>query len=84
MFEFLFAPQDMGRPFFTPPGLPPERLAALRAAFEATLKDPQFLEEAGKMGLEVQVVGGGETQQLVDRIYASPQAVIARARELAK
>ena len=84
VFEFLFAPQDMGRPFFAPPGLPPDRLAALRAAFEATLKDPQFLEEAGKMGLEVQVVGGGETQQLVERIYASPQAVIARARELAK
>ena len=40
VFEFLFAPQEMGRPFFAPPGVPADRLAALRRAFELTLKDP--------------------------------------------
>ena len=84
VFEFLFAPQDMGRPFFAPPGVPAERVAALRAAFARTLKDAQFLAEAEKMGVEVQHVGGERIQQLVERIYASPADVIARAKAVAE
>jgi tripartite-type tricarboxylate transporter receptor subunit TctC len=78
--EFLFAPQDMGRPFFAPPGVPAERVAALRAAFAQTLKDAGFLEEAQKQGIEVQLVPGEDIQKLVERIYASPKAVVDRAR----
>ena len=84
VFEFLFAPQEMGRPFFAPPGVPAERVAALRAAFARTLKDPQFLAEAEKMGVEVQHIGGEHIQALVERIYASPPDVIARARAVAE
>ena len=84
VFEFLFAPQEMGRPFFAPPGVPAERVAALRAAFARTLKDPQFLAEAEKMGVEVQHVGGEHIQALVERIYASPPDLIARARAVAE
>ena len=84
MFEFLFAPQEMGRPFFAPPGLPAERVRALRAAFAQTLKDAGFLAEAEKMGVEVQHVGGDEIQALVERIYASPPEVIARAKAVAE
>ncbi len=84
VFEFLFAPQEMGRPFFTPPGLPPERLAALRVAFERTLKDSQFLADADKMGLEVQHVGGEAIEKLLDRLYASPREVIERAKAVAE
>src|SRR5207302_4981454 len=73
VFEFLFAPQEMGRPFFTPPGVPPARLAALRLAFERTLKDSQFLADADKMGLEVQHVGGEAIEKLLERLYASPR-----------
>ena len=84
VFEFLFAPQEMGRPFFAPPGVPAERVQALRAAFAQTLKDPQFLAEAGKLGVEVQHVGGERIQQLVERIYASPPEIIARAKAVAE
>src|SRR5205823_3385114 len=84
VFEFLLAPQDMGRPFFAPPGLPADRVAALRTAFARTLHDPQFLAEAEKMGLEVQHRSGEAVQQLVERIYASPGDVIARAKAAAE
>ena len=84
VFEFLFAPQEMGRPFFAPPGVPAERVRALREAFAQTLKDPQFLADADKMGVEVQHVGGEQIQELVERIYASPPEVIARAKAVAE
>src|SRR6478736_4762246 len=84
VFEFLFAPQEMGRPFFAPPGVPAERVRALRDAFARTLQDPQFLADADKMGIEVQHVGGEQIQMLVERIYASPPEVITRARAVAE
>ncbi len=84
VFEFLFAPQEMGRPFFAPPGVPAERVKALRDAFEKTLKDPQFLAEAEKMGIEVQHVGGEAIHALLDRVYASPPEVVARAKAVAE
>jgi tripartite-type tricarboxylate transporter receptor subunit TctC len=84
VFEFLFAPQEMGRPFFAPPGVPTERVRALREAFAQTLKDPQFLADAEKMGVEVQHVGGEQIHMLVERIYASPPEVITRARAVAE
>ena len=84
VFDLLFAPQRMGRPFFAPPDVPPERVAALRTAFERTLKDPQFLAETEKMGLEVQWVGGEEVQALVDRLYRTPPEVVARMKAIAE
>jgi tripartite-type tricarboxylate transporter receptor subunit TctC len=78
--EFLFAPQDMGRPFFAPPGLPPERVQVLRDAFAKSFSDAKFLEEAEKQGIEVQLVRGEDIQNLLERIYASPQRVIERAK----
>ena len=46
MFEIVFTDQVMGRPFVVPPGVPADRVAALRAAFDATMKDATFLAEA--------------------------------------
>jgi tripartite-type tricarboxylate transporter receptor subunit TctC len=84
VFEFLFAPQQFGRPFFAPPGVPADRAAALRRAFELTLKDPQFLADAEKMGVEVQHVGGQEIVALLEKVYASPKDVIERAKHVAE
>lgn len=78
--EFLFAPQEMGRPFFAPPDVPGDRVAALRAAFAQTLKDPKFLEDAEKLGVEIQLVAGDAIQRLIEKIYASPPAIIERAK----
>jgi tripartite-type tricarboxylate transporter receptor subunit TctC len=83
VFELIFAPQKMGRPIFGAPGIPPERAQALRDAFERTLKDPTFLAEAEKIGLEINYVGGEEIQKLLEHIYASPPDVVARAKALA-
>jgi len=74
----------MGRPFFAPPDVPPARVKALRDAFARTLKDPQFLAEADKMGLEVQHVGGEEIDKLLQRLYATPPPVIERVKAVAE
>ena len=84
IWEFLLAPQEMGRPFFTPPGVPADRVQALRKAFEETLKDPQFLADAEKIGVEVQHVGGEAIHKLLARIYSSPKEVIERAKAVAQ
>jgi tripartite-type tricarboxylate transporter receptor subunit TctC len=84
IFEFLFAPQEMGRPFFAPPGVPAERVQALRDAFEKTLKDPQYLAEAAKLGIEVQYVGGEAIHALLARVYGSPKELIEQARAVAR
>jgi hypothetical protein len=84
VFEFLFAPQDMGRPFFAPPGVPPERVAALREAFAQILQDAQFLAEADRLGLEVQHGGGHAIDRLLDRLYATPPSVIADVKSIAE
>ena len=56
--ELAAAPQEMARPFAAPPDLPPERLAALRQAFDQTMKDPDFLADAAKSGLDVNPLTG--------------------------
>jgi tripartite-type tricarboxylate transporter receptor subunit TctC len=84
VFEFLFTPQEFGRAFFAPPDVPPARLAALRQAFERTLKDRAFLDDADKAGLEIQYVAGDEVQKQIERVYATPKTVIERARTIAQ
>jgi len=75
----VFAGQVMGRPYLAPPGVPAERLAALRMAFMDTMRDPAFLAEAQKMKLEIRPVGGEAVQQLVAEVYATPAEVVKKA-----
>ena len=84
MFEIAFAEQVMGRPFVLPPGVPADRIAALRAAFDATMKDPQFLDDAKLQKAEIDPVGGEAINALLDRVYAAPPDLVARIRELIK
>jgi tripartite-type tricarboxylate transporter receptor subunit TctC len=63
-----------------PPGLPPERLAALRAAFDATMTDSSFLAEAEKQGMEIRPVSGPDVQALVSRILNASPDVAEMAR----
>ena len=83
MFELLFAPHEMGRPFYAPPGVPADRVQSLRAAFERTLKDPQFLADAEKAGLDIHYVGGDAIQRMLERMYGAPRSVIERAMTIA-
>jgi tripartite-type tricarboxylate transporter receptor subunit TctC len=84
LFEIAFAEQIMGRPFVVPPGVPPDRVAVLRSAFDATMKDPEFLDDAKLQHAEIDPVGGVEINALLDRVYAAPPDVVTRLRELIK
>lgn len=78
----IFASQVLGRPFFTTPDAPPDRVAALRKAFLDTLKDKQFLEEAEKGKLEITPVSGEDVQSLVADIYSTPRDIAEKAGAL--
>jgi len=80
VFEFLLATQDMGRPFFAPPGVPAERVAALRRAFDAAMKDPALLAEAEQSKIEIEPLTGEEVADLVKQVNATPPEVVARVR----
>ena len=81
--EAAFALLALGRPFLVPPGIPVERLAALREAFAATMADPDFLAEGEKMGLGLNAMRtGAQIQAVMERAYQSPPRVIARLRQL--
>jgi tripartite-type tricarboxylate transporter receptor subunit TctC len=78
-----FAPLALGRPFLIPPGVPAERVAALRAAFAATMADAEFLAEGERMGLGLNDPrSGAQIQEVMERAYQSPPAVIERLRQL--
>ena len=80
IFKIILAQQEAGRPLIAPPGLPEERLAALRKAFDDTVKDPEFLADASRLGLEVNPAGGAKLQKLLTEIYASPPDLVERAK----
>ncbi len=82
--KLIFGRQSVARPYATAPGVPADRVAALRKAFDDTMKDKAFLEEAEKTKLEVQPVSGEEVQALVAELYQSPPDVVKLAAEAVK
>lgn len=82
--KLIVSRQSIARPFAAPPGLPPERLQTLRAAFDATMKDPQFLAEAKRLNLEVRPVSGGDVEKLIKELYATPPDVVKLAAQAEK
>jgi tripartite-type tricarboxylate transporter receptor subunit TctC len=84
MFEIAFAEQVMGRPFVLPPGVPRDRVIALRSAFDATMKDPEFLDDAKLQKADIDPVGGEEINALLDRVYGAAPDVVTRIRDLIK
>jgi tripartite-type tricarboxylate transporter receptor subunit TctC len=80
--ELILIPQEMGRPFVAPPGVPAERLAILRRAFEATWNDPDYLAEAKRLQMEIEPMTGADMQALLERAYGRPQNIISRATAL--
>jgi tripartite-type tricarboxylate transporter receptor subunit TctC len=82
LLELILIRQEAGRPFAAPPGVPADRLAALRQAFDATVKDPEFLAEAGKAQMEVEPLSAGEIDTLLATAYRASQPIIRRAAAL--
>ena len=79
---FLSADTSIARSLVAPPDTPPERVAALRRAFEATMRDPEFLAEAAKGQMEIEPMSGEEAQKVADSIVNTPPAVVARAKAI--
>jgi tripartite-type tricarboxylate transporter receptor subunit TctC len=72
---------EFGRPYFLPPGVPAERVEALRQAFDATVRDPAFLGEAARARIDIDPLGGKDVQTLVEEVSRTPPEVVTRVRE---
>jgi tripartite-type tricarboxylate transporter receptor subunit TctC len=79
--EFILAREILGRPFLAPPDIPAERVAAIRNAFAATLKDPEFLKDAAKAKLDVDLVTGQEVDDVLKTAASAPAAVLTRVKQ---
>ncbi len=79
--ELVFSRQEIAFPYAAPPGVPGDRLAALRKGFMDTLRDKAFVEEAEKMGLEVSPVSGDEVLKILTAAYATAPELVERARQ---
>ena len=80
--ELVLVQQVMGRPMMAPPGVPADRVRALRAAFDATMKDKDFLADCDKQDLEVNPVSGAQLNAMLERVYATPKPVIDKVAQL--
>jgi hypothetical protein len=73
--DFMSLAVAIGRPVATTPGVPAERVAALRKAFDLTLADPAFIAEANKQRLEIRPQTGSELAELVRTVIETPTDV---------
>ena len=82
LMELLMGTMAVARPFMAPPGVPEGRATTLRRAFDKTMKDEGFLAEAKQLQLDVEPTAGEEAQKIVQTMYATPKAVVERAKKL--
>lgn len=80
--DLILSCQDLGRPLVAPPGVPAERVAALRRAFSATMMDPEALAEAKKINLDLDYIEGPQAQEMIAKMVATPKQIVDRAREI--
>ena len=76
----MFARTEYGRPYFMPPDVPSARVEVLRRAFDATMKDPDFIADAAQLQLELSPATGEEVQALVAKLAGTPADIAARVR----
>src|SRR4029079_13156459 len=79
--QFHFGQLLLGRPLAGPPGIPADRLAALRTALFATMKDPEFIAEANKVGLDIDPVSPEQVSNLLKQFAAFSPEILVKARE---
>ena len=78
--NLIYSQQRFGRPYITTPGVPTDRLAALRKAFVEVLSDAQLLEDAKKLNIRISLMRGEELQKVVADLYATPEALVEKAK----
>jgi tripartite-type tricarboxylate transporter receptor subunit TctC len=74
--------QEFGRPYVMPPDVPKDRLDAIRKAFEATLSDPQFVQDSRKLEMDISPMSGLELEAMLKTSYAVSPEVVNRTKEL--
>jgi tripartite-type tricarboxylate transporter receptor subunit TctC len=78
--ELVVSQQAFTRPYFVAGGTPGELVATLRTAFDATVRDPQYLADAEKMRIDISPLPGSQVQELIQKLYATPKAIVEQAR----
>jgi tripartite-type tricarboxylate transporter receptor subunit TctC len=82
VFRFVSSDIEMGRAYVLPPGVPPDRVETLRRGFDATLADPEFLDDAKKLKVDVVPISGEELQGIVKDVIATPREIVDKAQAL--
>jgi len=82
--ELVVSQQIFQRSYVAPPGTPGEQIATLRQAFDATMSDPQFLADAETARIAITPLSGAKVQEIVQKLYATPKAIVERARQVIK
>jgi tripartite-type tricarboxylate transporter receptor subunit TctC len=80
--KLLSAPSTVGRPFFTTPDTPKDRVDALRKAFDATMNDATLLSEAKRLNLDIEPSTGAELEKVINEILSTPKPVSQRLAEI--
>jgi tripartite-type tricarboxylate transporter receptor subunit TctC len=80
--ELIVSQQVFGRPFVAPPAVPEAQLNLLRAAFMATMADPEFLVDVQRLKLDINAKDGAEVRGLIEKIYAAPKELIERMKQV--
>ena len=78
--DLVYSQTTFGRPYVVAPGVPAERVEALRKAFMAAMTDPDLVAEAKRINLDIAPIPGEELQTLIARLYATPQEVVDKAK----
>ncbi|HUZ71942.1 MAG TPA: tripartite tricarboxylate transporter substrate-binding protein [Stellaceae bacterium] len=81
LLDVLYSQQVFGRPYVLPPGVPADRVAALRKAFMATMQDPALRADAKRVRLAIDPISGADVQALVTKVYATPKPVIKKLKQ---
>jgi tripartite-type tricarboxylate transporter receptor subunit TctC len=79
--KLFLASQEIARPFAAPPDLPSDRKAELIRAFDATMKDPEFLAEAQKLNMDINPLNAKGVDEILADLYATPKAVLEKAAQ---
>ena len=79
--ELIYSSETFGRPYMMSPGVPAERVLALREAFMKTMRDEELLAEARRIGVVIDPISGEELQALAEKIFATPAAMVERAKQ---
>ena len=84
LLKLAVAWDEMAWPFAAPPGIPADRAQALRAAFAAVLKDPEIVVQAGREGLDLNLVPAENIERILDEVYATPEPILAKMKDIVR